>query len=529
VTSLIERVYSRPRTTTLVATVMLSALAGMFLAAPASAYKVGGQRWPGKTPRISYYDATPSSYRASVQQAILAWNTSGVRLKFVKAKTRRRAQVLIHKGPAIGPGTGFASVGYAPNASVELNKGGMDQWDYAGIVAHELGHVIGLDHPSRGCAAMTPAVYMFCKPGFPPHAWQWRCRLLQRDDLNGAKRRYGGRTRLRPSMWCDKAPPAAAPPALSVVQLSGKPLESARLTVTIPARAVAVEVYRRLKTCPTSSRDGNATEVGTVSGKVGSSHALIDRQFAFELDAGSYCYRAFGVDQWRRTGGSRSTLLNYTGPPPTPPSAILALTPNTLPRPTDGSVPILMDVLVSIPAGVSAVRVYRKLGACATPQNPTGFDFVGEAPLGATARHVSDTNQPAEGHWCYAAFATSADGRRLSAAGTREIDYVPPRSASPTNFTAQRVDPNVDATGVHLSWTWPADASYARIARSTTGCASIDTVAELLAASPAPQFVDVTEGSFWDDSGVPPGPVCYAIETDDAFLYSSAVITTTMS
>ena len=188
-----------------------------------------------------------------------------------------------------------------------------------------------------------------------------------------------------------------------------------------------------------------------------------------------------------------------------------------------------MDILVSIPAGVSAVNVYRKLGACATPQNPTGFDFVGEAPLGATQRHVSDTNQPAEGHWCYAAFATSSDGRRLSAAGTREIDYVRPRSASPTNFTAQRVDPNVDPTGVHLSWTWPADASYARIAYSTTGCASIDTVAELLAASPQPLFVDVTEGSSWDDSGVPQGSVCYGIETDDAFLYSSAVITTTIS
>ena len=371
-TSLIERVNSRPRTTTLVATVMFSALAGLFLAAPASAYKLGGQRWPGKTARISYYDATPSSYRASVQQAILAWNTSGVRIKFVKAKTRRRAQVLIHKGPAIGPGTGFASVGYAQNASVELNKGGMDQWDYAGIVAHELGHVIGLDHPSRGCAAMTPAVYMFCKPEFPPHAWQWRCRLLQRDDLNGAKRRYGGRTRLRPSMWCDKAPPAGAPPALSVVQLSGQAARERAPHGDDPGPGRGLEVYRRLKTCrPERQRHrGRHRQRQSLEPRV-------DRPAVrLRAERRSYCTRlALAL-----AGPDRGFALDAAElhrPAADSTDAILALTPTrSAPHRRLGVNP-LMDILFRFRPG-SARSTCTASSACATPQNPTGFDFVGE-------------------------------------------------------------------------------------------------------------------------------------------------------
>ena len=139
---------------------------------------------------------------------------------------------------------------------------------------------------------------------------------------------------------------------------------------------------------------------------------------------------------------------------------------------------------------------------------------------------MSDVVQLAEGHWCYVAFSTSFDGRRLSAAATREIDYVPPQSVATSSFTAQRTGPNT----VHLSWTWPAGSGFALVARSITGCAAIDTVAELRAASPPASFFDATvDPPLADDVDVPPGPVCYAIETDDTFRLLEPIVTATVS
>jgi hypothetical protein len=72
-----------------------------------------------------------------------------------------------------------------------------------GALAHELGHVLGLVHEDRGCAAMNsrgsergPAK---CRP---VERWEWRCRLLEHDDVAGAVALYGGRPRVRPASAC---------------------------------------------------------------------------------------------------------------------------------------------------------------------------------------------------------------------------------------------------------------------------------------------------------------------------------------
>src|SRR4051794_31717256 len=185
--------------------------------ASASAYKVGGRAWPGH--RITYFNADRSLSKA-VRLAVRAWNTSGLHVRFVPV-SRGRAQVLLRRGNAGGfpipyPSSvydngacaGFADVGWWPGrrqAGVTLDRHCAGLLVSAEVVAHELGHILGLQHPSHGCAAMTSSPYMYCRK--TPAMWQYRCGLLEADDLRGARRLYGGRGRTRPR-FCEvwKAP-----------------------------------------------------------------------------------------------------------------------------------------------------------------------------------------------------------------------------------------------------------------------------------------------------------------------------------
>ena len=73
------------------------------------------------------------------------------------------------------------------------------------VVAHELGHVLGLGHEPRRCALMNTRLVTLsperCIPPLEP--WRWRCRILERDDVRGAVRLYGGRVRSRGRPICD--------------------------------------------------------------------------------------------------------------------------------------------------------------------------------------------------------------------------------------------------------------------------------------------------------------------------------------
>ncbi len=180
-------------------------------------------RW--RKGRITYYNAARSS-RWAIRKAVRAWNRSGAGVRFV-AVPRRRAKVVIryhHARRCLG--VGYAVVEYerrvAREGKVAISRPDASdpacaRWALALVTAHELGHVLGLQHEDRRCATMNSTVVGF-GPGRcrPTEEWEWRCRLLERDDVRGAVRLYGGRVRRRPRPTCDIFAPPQSPPGISV-------------------------------------------------------------------------------------------------------------------------------------------------------------------------------------------------------------------------------------------------------------------------------------------------------------------------
>ena len=180
--------------------VMLVAIA---LPSPAGAYQLEGGRWPKAT--ITYFNEVPA-YAWAVDSAAYAWNTSGARVQFVKS-SRRDAKVLvgIRWFKAAGDANVLRSNGRFVSAKVGIQSG-QDRYTMALVVAHELGHVLGLGHEDRVCATMNS----YLVDGHTEHCaaapeGMWVCRLLRADDVRGAVRLYGGSVRpIRGPEFCNK-------------------------------------------------------------------------------------------------------------------------------------------------------------------------------------------------------------------------------------------------------------------------------------------------------------------------------------
>ena len=133
--------------------VVLLALVG---ATPAHAYNAPGPRWPGDT--IRYADTLPKNWNWSIEAAVRTWNRSGADIRFRKVP-RSRAQVVIGYGN-LGSAAGLATIGRHSGASVRVNSllyrplRERDRVFAAQVLAHELGHVLGLQHSTDPASAL---------------------------------------------------------------------------------------------------------------------------------------------------------------------------------------------------------------------------------------------------------------------------------------------------------------------------------------------------------------------------------------
>jgi Matrixin len=159
----------------------------------AGAYRLEGGRWPTTT--IRYYNEVPA-YTWAVDTAAFAWNSSGARVQFVKS-SRQNADLLvgIRWFKVAGEARLQRLQGRIVGAQIGV-RSGQDRYTMALVTAHELGHVLGLDHEDRVCATMNT----YIEGNHPEHcaappAGMWVCRLLRADDVRGAVSLYGGSVR----------------------------------------------------------------------------------------------------------------------------------------------------------------------------------------------------------------------------------------------------------------------------------------------------------------------------------------------
>ncbi len=158
-------------TRTLTAT-LTSGLLALGLVAATSASAEAARPWPGG--RITYVDKTKDS--KAVRTAVRAWNHSGVRVRFVKVKKPSRAALVIRNSKNVpsGCGSGRATLGYVPGGRAFVNI--LHGTDAGGqgcalpgqtlVLAHELGHVLGLTHNDSTCSVMNSSR----STGSPPPA-----------------------------------------------------------------------------------------------------------------------------------------------------------------------------------------------------------------------------------------------------------------------------------------------------------------------------------------------------------------------
>ncbi len=298
-----------------------------------AAYTLGGGKWSkGQVP----YFLAAGQHRWAVKKAVRAWNKSGARVRF-KAVRRSKAKLIIgYYSRRVQPratdqcGSGHATLGYVPGASrVWLprltRRSPYADHNCALIVVHELGHVLGLAHEERRCATMNSTSVNLSPRHCPPNReWEWRCRLLERDDVRGVVKRYGGRVRrARTPAMCDfyvpEAPPidlAATPyfdgAAVSWSRPAASPVPAwllgARSTggfQRVPSYAVAAarDVCPAAPAVPSYGYPGGLGETASTYVALG--------------DPGRYCIVLQTFDELARPSSGPATVwLDHPPPPP---------------------------------------------------------------------------------------------------------------------------------------------------------------------------------------------------------------------
>jgi hypothetical protein len=178
---------------------VLGVIVSATLAPSTSAYHFHGQTWPGGV--VPYFNEARDQAWA-VDEAVKAWNDSGAHVRFVPVPRAQAKLVIEDPANRIYCTEGRASVGYVRNATVTIFPAhglthACNRYWAAVVTTHELGHVLGLQHEDRYCAAMNSSGN--ARGGHecaPQLLWTWRCRLLEADDVAGVAAIYGGTPRV---------------------------------------------------------------------------------------------------------------------------------------------------------------------------------------------------------------------------------------------------------------------------------------------------------------------------------------------
>lgn len=225
---------------------LFAALALLIAPAQSQAYNRFGTKWPGG--KITYYNGV-KEYDPAVKAAVKAWNGSGAKVKFKRvSKKKARVRIRYMRDSSCRGLARLPRAKRTTRATVYLPAPGAPEFcrDLATITivaAHELGHVLGLDHESRGCATLNPTGNRGggsqCAEvgGTPP--WLWRCRILEPDDVRGAVKIYGGKakgSKFAPSPLCPLY--ADPPPVVSFTAADSGATNRINVSILRPADGV---------------------------------------------------------------------------------------------------------------------------------------------------------------------------------------------------------------------------------------------------------------------------------------------------